>query len=93
MVAATFNKAIWDPQMLDAFCDDYHLRFLPPVFTETRFAYMFAEKTQMPFWSAGVRKDGPFSTVEKWRIHRDHLPPGMVSWVARSLRAYLKSEI
>ena len=77
-VAATF--AGWPDRDINSFCHEYQWRFLAPVFDGAHFHHMFAEGAKMPFWPSGDRvRHGPFSSVEKWQVHRAHLPPNVVS--------------
>jgi len=74
----------WSPREIRNFYENHQWRFMAPVFNDAHFNYWFAEKAQMPFWPSGVRaRSGPFSSVEKWGVHRDHLPHNAVSPLSR----------
>jgi len=81
-VSATFTiENGWKSRWINKFCDEYQWRFTAPVFNEVQFSYLFAEKAEMPFWPCpDVRpKYGPFSYVQKWQVHRNHLSYNHVS--------------
>lgn len=91
IIEKAFDEKIWTARELEYFCIYDQWSFLSPVFEEETFHYQFNDKYHMPFvGSAIVTKETNFSTVEKRRVHRDHLRVGsrIVSFLAHYVDSY-----
>jgi hypothetical protein len=78
VIRNAFNEDVWNISAHDRFCTQEQWSFLSPIFHDNTFEYQFHEQCHMPFMDSHpmMTKDTNFSSVEKWRIHRDHLRIG-----------------
>jgi hypothetical protein len=69
------------PYRVDQFCQHWQWPFVPPVFVEGKFRYIFPEEIRLPFTRSGERKDSDltlYSYVEEKSVHAGHLPKNPV---------------
>ncbi|KAF2468329.1 HET-domain-containing protein [Lindgomyces ingoldianus] len=74
--AHPFNdREFWTHRKIADFQNTYQWPFLCPVFVKDQFEYQFHGRFRMPFLDEESisSKESIFSTVEEWRIHRDHI--------------------
>ncbi|KAH7110127.1 kinase-like domain-containing protein [Dendryphion nanum] len=72
----------WSYMNLEDFAYSQWL-FLSPTFFGNNFRYQFDYRTRMPFinYDSLSQREGQFSVVEQWRVHRDHLQLGRTTGI------------
>jgi hypothetical protein len=81
---------------VDQFCQHWQWPFVPPVFVEGKFRYIFPEETHLPFTRSGERKDSDltlFSYVEEKSVHSGHLPKNPVRYFSFLLNPFQRLRV
>jgi hypothetical protein len=77
---------------VDQFCQHWQWPFVPPVFVEGKFRYIFPEETRLPFTRSGGKKDSDpmtlYSYVEEMSVHAGHLPKNPVRYLSFLLNLF-----
>lgn len=76
---------------VDQFCQNWQWPFVPPVFVEGKFRYIFPKETRLPFTRSGKRKDKDpsfFSYVEEKSVHAGHLPKNPVRYLGFLINSF-----